>query len=376
MLSSLKNKIFSNEEVNTGRQIEFDIAKIVFVIFVALVHVTVECVGDKEIDYGIPYVIDTIIGGPIISPGLMFAMGACMVYGKKHGGGHFIRRGIFLFVMGFVLNFFRYTLPFTIGYLLTGDSTTYFDRIIYYTFNNDILQCAGMVMFTLGIFIKLKFKESVILGIALASSIFATLINGIDFGNDAMNIIMGYFIGTEDAAEKVMSYFVFMNWLPMASCGYVYGKKLRFMKDKDLFYKIVSPVCLIIMAGYYTYGIKNETFMFAHGEYDFYHIATKDVLICIVTAFALDGIYYFIGKRLPKKVIGIVQRIGADMPTFYFTHWILISICIYIVIFPIRKSPLLPGWAILLISVVVTIIALILADFLKCKTDKTLNGDK
>ena len=41
---NLKNRIFSEKEVNTGRQVEMDIAKVVFVIFVAMVHCTIDCV--------------------------------------------------------------------------------------------------------------------------------------------------------------------------------------------------------------------------------------------------------------------------------------------------------------------------------------------
>lgn len=370
MFARLKEEIFSTEEVNTGRQIEFDIAKATFVIFAALVHVTIECVTDEAIDYGMPYFIDTIIGGPIIAPGLMFAMGACMVYGKRKTGDDFIRRGVFLFILGFVLNLCRYTIPFTINYLLTGDSTTYFDRIIYFTFNNDILQLAGMVMFTLGIFVKVGLKDSTIALIAIASSIFATLVNGVDFGSDALNIFMGYFVGAVDKSENVLSFFVFMNWLPMSTFGYIYGKKLRYMKNKDLFYKIVSPICLAICAIYYYYGISRETFMFAHGEYDYYHIATVDVFVCILTAFALDGIYYLVGEHLPQKAVKVIQGLGEDMPAFYFIHWVLIGICIYIVIEPIRRSPVLPGWAIFLLSTAIMVVARMLADIWNNKLKK------
>ena len=40
---NIRDRIFATEEVNTGRQVEFDIAKVVFVIFVAMVHCSIEC---------------------------------------------------------------------------------------------------------------------------------------------------------------------------------------------------------------------------------------------------------------------------------------------------------------------------------------------
>ena len=90
---NLKNRIFSEKEVNTGRQVEMDIAKVVFVIFVAMVHCTIDGVPEEALNSGLPYIFDTVIGGPMIAPGLMFSMGACLVYGRKKEWNDIVRRG-------------------------------------------------------------------------------------------------------------------------------------------------------------------------------------------------------------------------------------------------------------------------------------------
>lgn len=40
----LINQIFAKENVNSGRQMEIDLAKVVFVLMVAAVHITIDCV--------------------------------------------------------------------------------------------------------------------------------------------------------------------------------------------------------------------------------------------------------------------------------------------------------------------------------------------
>ena len=140
---NLKNRIFSEKEVNTGRQVEMDIAKVVFVIFVAMVHCTIDCVPEEALNSGLPYIFDTVIGGPMIAPGLMFSMGACLVYGRKKKWNDIVRRGVQIFLLGFLLNLCRYTIPDLIGYAISGDRDMFLSSIIYQTFNNDIFQLAG-----------------------------------------------------------------------------------------------------------------------------------------------------------------------------------------------------------------------------------------
>ena len=51
---NIRDRIFATEEVNTGRQVEFDIAKVVFVIFVAMVHCSIECTPGGDLSHDFP----------------------------------------------------------------------------------------------------------------------------------------------------------------------------------------------------------------------------------------------------------------------------------------------------------------------------------
>ena len=128
----LINQIFAKENVNSGRQMEIDLAKVVFVLMVAAVHITIDCVPEEALSTGLPYVFDSVIGGPMIAPGLMFAMGACLVYSRRQEWKDIFHRGIFIFILGFVLNLCRYTIPDLIGYTISGDAERYLDPILYH----------------------------------------------------------------------------------------------------------------------------------------------------------------------------------------------------------------------------------------------------
>lgn len=55
----LINQIFAKENVNSGRQMEIDLAKVVFVLMVAAVHITIDCVPEEALSTGLPYVFDS-----------------------------------------------------------------------------------------------------------------------------------------------------------------------------------------------------------------------------------------------------------------------------------------------------------------------------
>ena len=118
----LVEKIFSNKKVNTTRQWELDLARAVLIFCLALVHVTIECTSDEGLCSGIPYVFDSIIGGPFGAPMFMFAMGVGMSYTIRNKPKELLKRGAELFGLAYILNICRFLIPYSIGYAMTGDT--------------------------------------------------------------------------------------------------------------------------------------------------------------------------------------------------------------------------------------------------------------
>ena len=214
----LKDKIFSNEQINTSRQWEFDLARAVIIFCLALIHVTIECSTDEGLCSGIPYLFDTVIGGPFSAPMYMFVMGVGMCYTRKNSPMEHFVRGAKILAVGYILNICRFLIPYSIGYAITGDYGYYIEPLLYKVLGNDILIFAGLAMMIMALFVKLKLSNIVMIIIATVMCGFGTLLNGVDVGTPLGNIFLGYLIGTEDAAGMVLSDFPILNWLMFPIC--------------------------------------------------------------------------------------------------------------------------------------------------------------
>ncbi len=362
-----KRPIFAKEPVNTCRQPEMDSIRMMFLFMVAAIHCTIECTSEEGLCSGLPYVFDTIIGGPLAAPPLMFLMGMCMVYARKHDFVTSVQRAANLFIAGFLLNICRFTIPYLIGYAISGDTQKYIQPLLYKTFCNDIFQFAGMAFFFIALLIRLKVPDMGMLAIGLVCSLAGTLLNGTDVGTPFGNIVLGYFIGTEDAAGYVISDFVFLNWIIVPIAGYIFGKCLRYVQNKSRFYLTISPACAVIALIYFIWGISSSYGMFGEGENCYYHVILPDALICIVVSIALLGIHHAVNSRLSEQGIRIIHRLGTDMTLVYVIHWVLISVSINVVLYLVRGTQLLPMYYVLFIAAAITVVSVLIAELWKRK---------
>ena len=112
--------LFSDERVNTGRQMELDIAKGLSIIFMVFINFLI-LVGDfnHSISFIYNIVFADVLGGPCPAPIFMFCMGVGIVYSRHSQWDTMIKRGCILYLTGILVNLFEYVLPFfTSGSLL------------------------------------------------------------------------------------------------------------------------------------------------------------------------------------------------------------------------------------------------------------------
>ena len=359
----LKEKIFSREETNLSRQWELDLARAVIIFCLGWVHVIIECTTDEGLCSGIPYLFDTIIGGPFGAPMFMFVMGVGMCYTRRNTPkDHFIR-GVKLFVLAYILNVCRFLIPYLIGYAVTADAEYYIEPLLYKVLGNDIFTFAGLAMMLLALFIKLKLSKGVMLAIATVMCALGTLLNGVDAGSPLGNIFLGYLIGTEDAAEMVHSYFPVMNWMLFPVFGYIFGHVLKHVKNKNLFYLVIASPTIAIAIVYFIYGISAEVGMFGEGQNCYYHMIFSDALASLCLTVGMMGVYHFVMKILPRKLFYFAWTISEYITPVYFTHWVLVSFTINVLIYIVRGTTLLRPWMSLALGLVIIIASIIIAHF-------------
>ena len=359
----LKDKIFSHDEINTSRQWELDLARAVIIFCLALIHVTIECTTDEGLCSGIPYLFDTVIGGPFSAPMYMFVMGVGMCYTRRNTPKEHFIRGVKIFGVGYALNICRFLIPYSIGYFISGDYATYIEPLLYKVLCNDILTFAGLAMMLMALFIKLKLSNVVMLIIATVMCGFGTLLNGVDVRAPLGNIFLGYLIGTEDAAGMVLSDFPILNWMMFPICGYAFGAVLKHVKDKKLFYLTFSLPAIIIAIVYFTLGIYFERGMFGEGQNCYYHMIFSDVLASLCLTVGMIGVYYFILKIFRGKMFYVAWSISENITPIYFIHWVLVSFVVNLFMYVIRGTTLLTPWQVVALGTVISIASIVIAHY-------------
>ena len=364
----VKDKILADNEINLGRQKELDLARAFIIFCLAIIHVTIECTSDEGLTSGIPYLFDTVIGGPFSAPMYMFVMGIGMAYTSKNTPLHHVVRGAKVFLLGYLLNICRFLIPYAIGYAVTEDYEMYIEPLFYKVLGNDILTFAGLAMMIIGLFIKLKISNTMMLVIATVMCAFGTVLNGVDVVSPLGNIFLGYLIGTEDAAGMVLSDFPILNWMMFPVCGYVFGSMLKRVKDKKRFYLMFSLPAIIIAIVYFTYGINHEVGMFGEGQNCYYHMIFSDVLASLALTIGMIGFYYAISLVIPMKLMNIACGISENITEVYCIHWVLVSVVVNVGMYIVRGTTLLTPWQVVALGTVISVISILIAHyFRKCK---------
>lgn len=358
----IRERLYAEQKVNKERQVEVDLARSIFILCLALIHCIIACTPEEGLVSGIPYLFDTIIGGPLSAPIYMFAMGIGFAYSKNRGKTNHFHRGVQLFALGYLLNACRYLIPYMIGYGITGNGEKYMMQLPYLFLGNDVLQFAGLATIILAIFVRIGMKDWQMVALSWMASVVGTLLAGVDAKAPFLNICLGYVIGTEDAAEMVVSYFPILNWMVFPVGGYIFGKRLLHLKDKKLFYGILATVCTAVSVVFYASGIYFERGMFGEGQNCYYHMQTLDAFGATMSTLAILGIWHFLKNRMPQCVIQILVNASKHINSIYCIHWVLVVISTDLVLYIVRGTQILPPYLSVLLGVGISIVSVILAN--------------
>ena len=356
-------EIFAETPVNAGRQMELDLGKALPVLCLPFVHCFIECSTDAGLAHGVPYLFDSVIGGPFSAPMWMFAMGVGIVYSHKTNLKQFARRGAGLFGIFFLLNICRFLIPYLVGYGITGDREQFIEPLIYRVLGNDILFFAGFAMIVITLMRWLKIPMWWMFAIALALSVISTAVGDFDVHNALGNILLGHLVGTEDAAGLVISDFPLARWLIVPVSGYVFGHYLIRAKNKKKFYAMISPVSALIAAVYFPIGIHHKWGMFGDGQNCYYHMSTWDVFLSLCLTIGLLGIWLVVTGVLPERVMAFFRHISRDITPFYCIHWVFVRWITNVILYIVNGTQVLPIVQTALLSFVIMIVTIILCKW-------------
>lgn len=357
--------MLADEPVNTGRQLDVDIAKAEMVLMLPFIHCIIECTSDEGLCSGIPYLFDTIIGGPFSAPMYLFAMGIGLVYSRKVTVRQQLKRGLILIGIFYLNNTCRFLIPYLIGYKITGDREQFIEPLFYRWLGNDVLLFAGLAIITIAVFHYFKLSDRAMLGIAAAMTVSTNLIGDVDTHSMFGNIFLGYFIGTDDATGLVISDFPLLTWLIIPVAGMAFGRALRRVKDKRAFYRTVSPIPLIIALAYFPIGIHFGWGMFGEGQNCYYHMNFWDICICLCLDIGMLGVWNILSRKFSAVTNAFLSEVSANITAIYCIHWVFVRTITNVILYSVNGTQLLPLWETMLIALAILIVTVILAHYYK-----------
>ena len=319
-------KLFSTEEINTGRQFEFDLAKAVCILGMVFVHCFEVLAMEDLSDSSTAYYVMVIVLDAIFGAGtFMGCMGLGIAYSWKNNPDKLIRRGISIFLLGYLLNILRGAVPQLLLYAL-GYGADYLDYTLVELFCTDIMPFAGLALLLFGLLKKARLSDLWVLVIALIMSVAGSFLRFMDIGHYVVNDLAGLFFGTQDAfCEDTVAAFPLLNWFIVVVAGYLYGKLLRRCANKEKYYAIAFPVSGALLAAYMAVAIPNRLGMMCGELIYYYQMTTPDMLVLLLGAVFATCMYYYLGKLFSDKLKKIITRLSSNINTVYCIHWVMLG---------------------------------------------------
>ena len=303
------------------RFIPIDIVKAIGVFIMILIHVLIMYGSENTIYFNSfsQYVIFIIEG--IGAPVFVFAMGASIVLSKEKGTKPILSRGLKLFLLGYILNFFKFFLTIRVfqvfpeALFIETNRTNDFNGLIEFLLIADILQFAGIAYVICSI-LKKYIEKIPFLGIFLAIVIFVA--SPYLYQKDP-NYLLSLIYG-----KGFKVYFALFPWLGFVLVGMSVGFYIKIFSLKkrlnNLFY-------IFFIIGFVLYVLGLFSFNFEFKNYfatDYYHKPTNILLMYCGQILLLFSVMYFIHDYLSKSIISFIIFCSKNVTTLYIFQWVII----------------------------------------------------
>lgn len=351
--------LFDKKDVNTGRQIEADIAKAICIVGMILIHSNEVVNGFAAPAGAYQFVMIKVLNCIFGAGTFMFCMGMGIAYSHRSTPEYLMMRGLRIFVLGYLLNIVRSALFFLIFDLRS---------ILGCIFALDVLQFAGLALFLFGLLKKIKVNDVLLTVIAVLMNIAGSLIGTIDFESDAADLGLGLFINTLDLETLNAGVFPLLNWFLFVVAGYLFGKLLRHVADKKKFYLIFSGISGAVVAAYMLVAIPRRLGMMG-SLISYYCIRLYDVAVCVCAAVFVLGVYHFLSIILPVKFKNAITEVSRNVNIIYCLQWVLITWSWFIIAAATSLESLSDSMSAVL-GLCVTVISILLAKLIRRGIEK------
>ena len=321
-------KLFSDQKVNSGRQVELDLSKCMAIFFMIFLHCYFVTAGfANEISLFMERGIAHLVGCPFAAPVFMFAMGVGMVYSRNQEPGYLVKRGIKLMLLGLVVNVGEFILPHFVAEKLLGNGDMFPVAGGLLLFCIDILAFAGMAFILVGVLKKLKLSAKQMVILALVLSVAGWILREHDFGGNVPNLIAGYFVGSAGGFTA----FPLFNWFIFPAAGLLFGEYYIRCNDKKKLLRL-WPLALVISVAYFviSWFIPEGFLTDAH---HYYFMTTIDAMFCLMCNYGVIGGWYLVARHLSDGPVKFFSKASGNVNAIYVIQWFLIPLTYIFIVF-------------------------------------------
>ena len=233
-----------------------------------------------------------------------------------------IHRGCHLLIIGYLLNLFRGGLLFGILAAIGSEYGSWM-----YLFTVDILQFAGMAFLTIGVMLKLKLSDHMILIISFLVQSIGIWGRNLEIHSEPLALIVGLLLPTHQQAA-----FPLLLWLVYPVLGIIFANILQTVSDKKSFYKNVLLIgftgLLTLTLTFFWNGLDVRN-MYALSDNLYYDQTVFSTLWTLSVIFVALSVCYFLLSKFEHTKIGTLIRFGSrNVNTIYIVQWVLITILV------------------------------------------------
>lgn len=355
------NAIFSQEEINTGRQREFDYLKGIFMLFIYLVHAFQATMSPEDSITRWIYMFATMSGAAIF----IFVMGVGTAYSRNATPAGMVKSGVRMVIYQY-LNNLAYVAallipyPFVSGRLTGAGMDNFKYLIVVYIQYINIFFITGIIYLVLALLRKLNMNIAGYIIIGAAVSIVAPFLFGTNVDVPVLGYLMKLLIGDAEFISFTPLYF-----LSYALFGVAFGKILRHVQDKVKFYGMLAvPSVVIVIVWWVLVFVKygsdiSQMYAVLTGAYsqpDFWHVVASMAHIFL---FAI--IFFFIEYICAKDGKPHAPKNPAARQILYYSEHIskyyALHITVYFIALGINGYEAFQSyqcWLLALLSIVVT----------------------
>ena len=317
--------MFAKTDINTGRQVELDYMKGLFVPMILFIHAFQMLGGPNTIvaPYEIIYIIATMTGAAIF----MFVLGVGTAFSGKSDKALALY-GVKLIIMEFLWNALSLALPMVLSqvFRMAAGLTPAWEETmmrvpVMLTYIN-VFFIAGMCYLVIALLRKLRFPMFGYAGLGVFLFVISPFLymNDKTTGNKIIVYILMTFVGGRDAVSLT-----FISLLPHALIGVSFGKLLRRTENKGKLYGILAIPLSLIVIGYFVYAITTHTELSALYTYSDMGYVYPGVLRAFANASSvllLAGLLYALRNMIAgnKTVHKFIMQFCRNNTPYYAIH--------------------------------------------------------